>query len=176
MFADCETVQVYPPARSLWQRPFRHRAVFSAGQLPIRFSDAALIQIPLKQPRVLLYSFLDWTRSQFPMAARVKTYRNPAGIDACVQQCGVRPLLPSARKANVDNRTIRRAVLMKADVVVDSANRAPNARFGLDVFVEHVKYRAEFSRESLDWPEYLCLIFRTMLIEPLFVVVFDNSR
>src|SRR5207253_6910747 len=120
MLADDEAVELFPAPRRLWQRPLLRRSLLAVGQLPIGFGDLPLVEITLKQPQVLANPFLHTARAP-RLAAGIKADRNAVRLKADEEQRAGLPILAAARKADIHPGAVRRAVAVKAQVVVDAA-------------------------------------------------------
>ena len=109
------------------------------------------------------------------MSSGIKPDRYSTAINPGIQQSGVRPLLTSPWKRDIDEGPIRRAIFVKANIVVDSANRASNPGLGLNLLVEHMKYRAEFAGKVLYRSKHFGMILIAMFIKPSLVVVIGEA-
>ena len=175
MLANNKAVELHPAPRRLRQRPLLHRPLFRVGQLPIVFGDLPLVEVTLEQPQVPANSFLH--RAAAPrLAAGIKADRNAVRFKASEEQRAGHPVFAASREADVNPRAVGRAVAVKTQVVVDAADRPPDARFGVERLVEHVYDRPKVGDKRFNGREDFALVLAAVGVEPLPAVVFGERR
>ena len=85
VFPDSKAFQCNPSPGGFWQRPFGRLALFPC-QLEIPLRNASLVQVFLKDARILLDRFLNGVPRKLRAAAGIKSDGDPLRKDADAEQ------------------------------------------------------------------------------------------